>query len=58
MITLKLDKVTAAQLAQFCKRAMIERVEPFAAGEDEASEMMKALDALGDALRSQGFYPR
>lgn len=58
MITIKLDESTATHLAQFCKRAIIERVEPFAADEAEACEMMKALDALREALHSRGFAPR
>jgi hypothetical protein len=58
MITVKLDEATATQLAQFCKRTMIERVEPFASDEAEAVKMMKALDSLGEALQDQGFDPR
>jgi hypothetical protein len=58
LITLQLDETTATQLAQLCKRAIIERVEPFAADEAEAYEMTQALDALRDALQSQGFAPR
>jgi hypothetical protein len=33
---------------------MIKRVEPFAADEAEAYEMMKAPDTLGEALRDHG----
>jgi hypothetical protein len=58
MITVKLDEATATQLAQFCKRAMIERVEPFASDEGEAYEMMKAIEELGEALKDRGFEPR
>jgi hypothetical protein len=58
MIAINLDKATAAQLSQFCKRAMIERVGPFAADRVEASKMMKALDVLRAALEDQGFAPR
>jgi hypothetical protein len=58
MIAVKLDEATVKQLARFCKRAMIERVEPFAADEAEAIKMLKALDALGAALADQGFAPR
>jgi hypothetical protein len=58
MITINLDNTTAAQLAEFCKRAMPERVEAFAADEAEAYNMMKALDGLKEALADQGFDPR
>jgi hypothetical protein len=58
MITINLDNATAAKLAQFCKRAMLERVEAFAADEAEAYKMMKALDGLKKALADQGFAPR
>jgi hypothetical protein len=58
MITVKIDGAAAARLAVFCKRATPGRVEPFAAGEAEAREMMRALDALRGALRDQGFDPR
>jgi hypothetical protein len=58
MITVQLDEATAAQLAQFCKRALIERVEPFSADEAEARKMMKALGVLRGALKDRGFAPR
>jgi hypothetical protein len=57
-ITVKLDEHTAMRLAQLCKRAIVERIEPFAANEAEACEMMKAIDALHNALYDQGFDPR
>jgi hypothetical protein len=58
MITLKLDEATAARLSLFCKRALIERVEPFSGSEAEARKMFAALDDLGTALEGQGFSPR
>jgi hypothetical protein len=58
VITLQLDETTAAQLAQFCKRANCERVEPFAANAIELGAMLRALNALREALKSQGFDPR
>jgi hypothetical protein len=57
-VLLKLDKDTAARLSVFCKRAIIERVKPFAGDETEANKMLKALDNLRDALEEQGFSPR
>jgi hypothetical protein len=58
MITVSLGETTAALLALFCKRAIIEWVGPFAAGEAEAHEMMEALDDLRHVLKEQGFSPR
>jgi hypothetical protein len=57
-ITLKLEESTAARLAVFCKRAIIERVGPFAADESEAHKMMEALDELRLALETHGLSPR
>jgi hypothetical protein len=58
MITIKLDEVTAMQLAQFCKRAINERVKSFSANETETNEMMKALNTLREELLKEGFNPR
>jgi hypothetical protein len=57
-VLLKLNEATAKRLSVFCKRAFIERVEPFAGSEDEAVKMMEALDDLRAALEEQGFSPR
>jgi hypothetical protein len=57
-ITLEVDETTAGMLALFCKRAIIERVEPFADGEAEAHRMTVALENLRRVLEKQGFSPR
>jgi hypothetical protein len=43
MITVQLEEKTAGRFAVFCKRALIERVRPFAANESKACRMMTAL---------------
>jgi hypothetical protein len=58
MIVLRVEERTAKQLAQLCKRAMPERMEPFAADAAEAGAMLLALEDLGRALEEQGFAPR
>jgi hypothetical protein len=57
-VSLNLDEETAMLLSIFCKRAIVERVEPFASDHGEANEMLVALDNLQDALEEQGFSPR
>jgi len=56
--TIKLDEDDAAILALMCKRACLERVEPFAAGETEARKMSAVLFRLQMQLIDQGFNPR
>jgi hypothetical protein len=58
MITVAMDEKTAKTLALLCKRAMPERVRPFAADTTEACAMLLALEELGAALEKQGFAPR
>jgi hypothetical protein len=58
MIVLRVEEATAKRLAQLCKRATPERVEPFAADAAEARAMLQALGDLRDALKEQGFAPR
>jgi hypothetical protein len=58
MIVLRVEEKTAKQLALLCKRAMPERVRPFAADTAEAGAMLLALEDLGRALEDQGFAPR
>ena len=57
-ITARLEEATAKSLATLCKRAILERVEPFAADGAEARGMLRALEELGAALAEQGFSPR
>jgi hypothetical protein len=58
MITVTVEATTAKRLALLCKRAMPERVRPFAADSVEACAMLLALGHLGAALEKQGFAPR
>jgi hypothetical protein len=58
MIVLRVEEQTAKRLALLCKRAMPERVKPFAADAAEAGAMQLALEDLGRALEEQGFAPR
>jgi hypothetical protein len=57
-ITARLEESAARRLAVFCKRATIERVEPFAGDEGEAAKMLEALADLREALEAEGFAPR
>jgi hypothetical protein len=58
MVAVQLTGTTAARLALFCKRAIMERVEPFAADLREAGKMLLALNELGAALEEEGYAPR
>jgi hypothetical protein len=57
-VAMLLEERTARRLAVFCKRAIIERVMPFAADGVEAEKMLRALEELGSLLEEQGFSPR
>jgi hypothetical protein len=58
IISLQLEEGAARQLAALCKRAFLERVQPFAASREEAESMLAALDELAKALSDSGFAPR
>ncbi|MBO9136900.1 hypothetical protein J5289_21685 [Rhizobium sp. B230/85] len=57
-IQIELDDIQALALANFCKRAFIERVQPFSQSENEAWQMVYAIDALRFALEKAGWFPR
>jgi Holliday junction resolvasome RuvABC DNA-binding subunit len=57
-VTVTLEEKTAERLAAFCKRAFIERVQPFASSRIEAERMLMALEELGSALEKLGYSPR
>jgi len=57
-IMIRLDEHDAEILALMCKRACLERVEPFASNETEARKMSNAPFQLQQRLEEQGFVPR
>lgn len=57
-IAIELDYTQAEALAQFCKRSFIDRVRPFSASEEEAWQMVYAIQELRHALAEAGFAPR
>ncbi|WVT72160.1 hypothetical protein QM996_11510 [Sinorhizobium chiapasense] len=57
-IKLELDDTQALALAQLAKRSSIDRVRPFSASEEEAWQMVYAIQELRSALAKAGWAPR
>jgi hypothetical protein len=53
-----IDNSNARALAQFLKRVTFSTVERHATSQDEAYQMMEALNAVRRAINSAGFDPR
>jgi hypothetical protein len=58
VIEIEMKEPLARALAVFCKRSFIDRVRPFAESEDEAWQMLWAIEGVRTALKNVGLSPR